>query len=267
MRQAVRTRPVSRLAAHVYGGTKTTNTGIVTTFFVSGENTAKERDSETGLYNFGARMFDPRTSRWLSVDPAMYQMDFIPVAPNSDTARRHNENLPNGGVFFTLNLHVFNYSNNNPLKYKDPDGRFPIDFIKPSFLNNGGGGAGIQGNNIEMNCINSLTGITDNIMLSRIANWYDNLSEENQNRLTGVGITMFGASMITGSAIEMKGGKISRGTADGFIAGIQITGIGIVQAITGISVFGSVGELVRTIFAPPESSIFCSATGKRFDIF
>jgi len=93
--------------------------------------TAKERDEETGLYYFGARYLDARTSRWLSVDPAMYEGDYFPVAPNSDEARRHNQNLPGmGGIYNYVNFHVYHYGGNNPVKYIDPDGRvfwkFPV---------------------------------------------------------------------------------------------------------------------------------------------
>ena len=94
------------------------------------KSTGKELDRETGLYYFGARYLDPRTSRWLSVDPAIWQGDFLPSAPNSDAARRRNQNLPGqGGVFNTINLHVFNYGNNNPVRYVDPDGRFDIPYF------------------------------------------------------------------------------------------------------------------------------------------
>lgn len=42
---------------------------------------------------------------------------------NND-AKKHNENLPGmGGVFNVVNLHVYHYGNNNPIKYIDPDGR------------------------------------------------------------------------------------------------------------------------------------------------
>ena len=92
--------------------------------------TGKELDSETNFYYYGARYLDPRTSRWLSTDPAMG--DYIPGAPINDEVRRNNQNLPGmGGVFNTVNLHVYHYSGNNPVKYMDPDGR---DF--GSFINN-----------------------------------------------------------------------------------------------------------------------------------
>jgi RHS repeat-associated protein len=70
--------------------------------------TAKELDRETGLYYFGARYYDPRTSVWQSADPAL-----------GDYLDGHF----NGGVFRSGNLGLYGYAGNNPLKYVDPDGQ------------------------------------------------------------------------------------------------------------------------------------------------
>ena len=82
--------------------------------------TGKERDAETGLYYYGARYLDPRAGRWLSGDTALGE--YIPQA------RGNNKRLPNGGVYNTVSLHAYNYSNNNPVKYVDPDGETPRSY-------------------------------------------------------------------------------------------------------------------------------------------
>ena len=94
----------------------------------NGQNTTKTRNSGTvfKFYCFGARYLDPRTSRWISADPAVG--DYIPQAPANDDARKHNQNLPGmGGVYNLVNLHVYHYAGNNPVKYVDPDGKFGVD--------------------------------------------------------------------------------------------------------------------------------------------
>jgi RHS repeat-associated protein len=61
--------------------------------------TGKPVDSETGLSNFGARMYDPVVGRFMGIDAV---------------------------GFSEGNLHSFNryaYGNNNPYKFVDPDGR------------------------------------------------------------------------------------------------------------------------------------------------
>jgi RHS repeat-associated protein len=84
--------------------------------------TSKELDLETGFYYYGARYLDPRTSRWLSGDPALG--DYLPSAPVDEEAKKRNGSLPGqGGVFNLVNLHVYHYAGNNPVKYTDPDGR------------------------------------------------------------------------------------------------------------------------------------------------
>ena len=90
--------------------------------------TAKEMDEETGLYYYGARYLDPQYSMWISTDPALGE--YIPKAPVNEEAKRYNQNLPGmGGVFNSVNLNLYHYAANNPVKYTDPDGKTNVYFI------------------------------------------------------------------------------------------------------------------------------------------
>jgi RHS repeat-associated protein len=76
--------------------------------------TAKELDEETGLYYFGARYYDPRTSVWQSADPILGK--YLPSGGNAS-------NLSGmGGIYNSFNLGLYSYGHLNPLKFVDPDG-------------------------------------------------------------------------------------------------------------------------------------------------
>ena len=70
--------------------------------------TGKELDEETGLYYYGARYYDPRTSLWQSPDPAL--ADYL-------------SNPSSGDVYNPANLSLYAYAAQNPVKYVDPDGQ------------------------------------------------------------------------------------------------------------------------------------------------
>ena len=60
----------------------------------------KELNQDLGLYDYGARNYDPATGRWLQVDPLAEHPNQIDKSP-------------------------YAYGWNNPVKYDDPDGKCP----------------------------------------------------------------------------------------------------------------------------------------------
>lgn len=77
--------------------------------------TGKEMD-RTGLYYYGARYYDPQVSLWMSPDPILDK--YLPKLDEKD-----NSKLPGmGGVYNSLNLGLFTYTHQNPVKMIDPDG-------------------------------------------------------------------------------------------------------------------------------------------------
>ena len=69
--------------------------------------TGKELDEETGLYYFGARYYDPRTSVWQSPDPIL---------------TKYMSGSGNAGIYNSMNLGLYSYSYANPVNLVDPDG-------------------------------------------------------------------------------------------------------------------------------------------------
>jgi RHS repeat-associated protein len=71
--------------------------------------TSRRQDADTGLVYMGARYYDPVIGRFVSMDPVGF-----------DDKNIHSHNR-------------YAYANNNPLKYRDPDGRIPALLI-PALL-------------------------------------------------------------------------------------------------------------------------------------
>lgn len=76
----------------------------------------KEKDEETGLEYFGARYMNNKTGRFISPDA---------VGPVDPRTSRTNEKL----LLNPQRLNKYAYGLNNPYRFVDPDGNFPIDTI------------------------------------------------------------------------------------------------------------------------------------------
>src|SRR5690606_27355332 len=77
---------------------------------------AKELDTETELYYYGARYYNPRLSVWYGVDPlAVYN-------PIMET-EFYGDGQHNGGVYFWGNLNPYIYTYQNPINFVDPNGK------------------------------------------------------------------------------------------------------------------------------------------------
>jgi len=84
--------------------------------------TSKEQDAETGLYYHGARYRDAKTGVWLSCDPILES--YLPTGN-----KENDKKLPAGGVFNPVNLNMYHYAGNNPVRFIDPDGNVDKDAI------------------------------------------------------------------------------------------------------------------------------------------
>ena len=74
--------------------------------------TSKELDEETGLYYYGARYYEPATSRWMSPDPAGFEL----INPMDKNGK------PRSTYYLVESLNWYAYVSNNPVKYIDPTG-------------------------------------------------------------------------------------------------------------------------------------------------
>lgn len=86
-------------------GSKVASTGSTTNAHTY---TGKELDQETGLFYYGARFYDPKIGRFLTLDPYMFGR------PKADH------------LYNPQRLNIYAYALNSPYRYIDPDGRNPI---------------------------------------------------------------------------------------------------------------------------------------------
>jgi RHS repeat-associated protein len=243
--------------------------------------TGKELDAETGLYYYGARYLDPKTSVWLSADPALGE--YVPGAPIDEEARKRNGNLPGmGGVYNTVNLHLYHYAGNNPLKFTDPTGMSdweysfnqeamitqddatmefgydqPVDGSKDMTVSNLGQGGYVEfkgpgGVSVKI----SKEGIfnLDSMFSTATKQWQEEAKKksETKERLIGAGEMVAGAVFMFGGAVTAIGseGGASKEGGQAVVLGVQLFGIGIAQTVTGKHIMNPLD-----LFTPPITSV------------
>ena len=83
------------------------------------------------LFCFRNVYYDARMSRWISTDPALAEGKYFPKPNDYDTEHDFywylqqdgSKKLPGiGGVFNAVNMDIYHYAGQNPVKLVDPDG-------------------------------------------------------------------------------------------------------------------------------------------------
>ena len=91
--------------------------------------TAKEYDEETGLYYMSARYQNPEAGRWVSSDPAGFQLIKAMEQDRDGTYKLRSQ--------FSIieSMNPYSYCENNPVRYTDPTGMWTNDMGKAVYNN------------------------------------------------------------------------------------------------------------------------------------
>jgi hypothetical protein len=130
-----------------------------------------------------------------------------------------------GGVFNTVNLHLYHYAGNNPLKYTDPDGRMP--FLVVTGAIGAAIGAGIS--------------IASDLTSGRDINWNKAGLSAATGLTIGLGAGALTATAATATALTAGSATASFSAVTGYgVAGVTTAGVVAAAETTkkGISVIG-----------------------------
>lgn len=172
----------------------------------------KELDQETGYYYYGARYYDPGTALWFGTDPL---------------AHKYPMNSP------------YIYCNGNPIKYVDPDGRWPWEN-----RNIRDARAFASQNGFEVQLIDGKYGkdavvvkdgnvvTTYSARLSGQKTWYDNLDDPHNDCANLGTTTKQDIAVATGVIGVITGGMALAGGTS--VTGAIVTASGIANSIDDI---------------------------------
>ena len=160
-------------------------------------------DAETGLYYYGARYYDARTSRWISTDPILEE-----YFPTGD--KEKDKQLPGmGGAFNPVNLNLYHYAGNSPIVMIDPDGKKLYNVVIR------GGGPNVFGHSLVLHVDNKtnvatyyeVTGPnTDNVNV-HVRNLEEFRNHYNDRDISGLDNANFNVTQSTDGydVVEVKG--------------------------------------------------------------
>ena len=187
----------------------------------------KELDTETGLYYYGARYYDPRVSLWLNVDPMMLRDEAM-----------DDEDSSNGGVFNPMNNAVYTFSYQNPLKYVDPDGECP------NCITAAGGAlvGAIIGGGIEAGMQLYKDG--------KITSWKAIGGSAAQGAITGAAAGFTGGASLAVTVGVAGGANVVGGVVNRAIQGKKTTATDVVIDATVGAAFGAAGKAISKLATP-----------------
>jgi RHS repeat-associated protein len=188
--------------------------------------TGKERDSESGLDYFGARYYGSALGRFSSPDP------------EQASASLFNPQLWNG----------YSYSINNPLAYKDPDGRNPL-LVTAAV---GAGVGALVGGGFELlNQYSRNGGSLDDLNWSKVGTATlgggvaGGIAGLTLGLGTAAGITLgVGETVAANAGANVIGGEVQRQADAALGNGAAPTSLNEAAAVTIDAVAGGVGGLV-----------------------
>ena len=191
----------------------------------------KELDTETRLYYYGARYYDPRVSLWLNVDPMMLRDEAM-----------DDEDSSNGGVFNPMNNAVYAFSYQNPVKYVDPDGECPncITAVGGALV------GGFIGGGVEAGMQLYKDG--------KITSWKAIGGSAAQGAITGGVAGFTGGASLAVTAGVAGGANVVGGVANRAIQGKKTTATDVVVDATVGAITGSIGYGINKIVPATQSN-------------